>query len=195
MTCDYIREKYRGIPVILDAKRGDIGESNDRYDKFAFEYLRADAITLHPYLGYEALKPFLLRKDKACYILCRTSNPGAGELQDLLVSGKPLYQVVAKRVATVWNKNKNCGLVVGATYPKELNIVRRIAKELPFLIPGVGAQGGDLKKSVQYAIDSHGSGFIITSSRSIIFASNNLDFAQKARTEAQKLRSEINAYR
>lgn len=188
MTCDYIREKYRGIPVILDAKRGDIGESNDRYDRFAFEYLHADAITLHPYLGHETLAPFLAHKDKMCYILCRTSNPGAGEFQDLKIGTKPLYQVVAKKVSDSWNKNINCGLVVGATYPEELKIVRHIAKDLPFLIPGVGAQGGDLKKSVAYAKDSHGSGFIITSSRSIIFAEN-------PRTAALALRDQINTYR
>lgn len=195
MTCDYIREKYRGIPVILDAKRGDIGESNDRYDRFAFEYLDVDAITLHPYLGREALEPFLNHKDKMCYILCRTSNPGAGEFQDLKSGGKPLYQIVARHVADNWNKNRNCGLVVGATYPGELKIVRRIAKNLPFLVPGIGAQGGDLKKSVRYAADRHGSGFIITSSRSIIFASNNLNFAKKAREAAQKLKNQINSYR
>ena len=157
MTCDYLKEKYPKIPIILDVKRADIGESNDRYDKFTFEYLGADAITLHPYLGHEALEPFLKRTDKGCYILCRTSNPGAGEFQDLMVNGKPLYQVVAKRVATVWNKNKNCGLVVGATYPGEIRIVRRIAPNVQLLIPGVGAQGGDLRKSVQYAADKSGS--------------------------------------
>lgn len=195
MTCEYIRDKYRSIPVILDAKRGDIGESNDRYDRYAFEYLGADAITLHPYLGYEALEPFLNHKDKMCYILCRTSNPGAGEFQDLKISGKPLYQIVADHIAKKWNKNKNCGLIVGATYPGELKIVRRIAKNLSFLIPGIGAQGGDLKKSVQYAKDAKGSGFIISSSRNIIFASNNLNFAQKAREEAIKLKDQINTYR
>jgi orotidine-5'-phosphate decarboxylase len=195
MTCDYLREKYKQIPIILDVKRADIGESNDHYDKFAFEYLNVDAITLHPYLGHEALEPFLKRADKGCYILCRTSNPGAGELQDLKVDGKPLYQVVAKMVAKTWDKNQNCGLVVGATYPEELKTVRKIAPNLQLLIPGVGAQGGDLKKAIRYAINKSGDGFIISSSRGIIFAGNNKDFAKKAQIEAEKLRNQINSVR
>ncbi len=193
MTCDYLRAKYRQIPIILDVKRADIGESNDHYDRFAFEYLGVDAITLHPYLGHEALEAFLKRSDKGCYILCRTSNPGAGELQDLKVDGKPLYQVVAKMVANTWDKNRNCGLVVGATYPGELKTVRKIAPNLQLLIPGVGAQGGDLKKAVQYAANKSGDGFIISSSRGIIFASSGEDFAKKARIEAEKLRDQINS--
>jgi orotidine-5'-phosphate decarboxylase len=195
MTCDYLHTKYRQIPVILDVKRADIGESNDRYDKFAFEYLGVDAITLHPYLGHEALEPFLKRKDKGCYILCRTSNKGAGEFQDLEIKGKPLYQVVAKRVATAWDQNENCGLVVGATYPEELRTVRKIAPNLELLIPGVGAQGGDLEKAVKYATDKSGGGFIISSSRGIIFAGKDADFAKKAKIEAEKLRDQINLVR
>jgi len=195
MTCDYLREKYPQIPIILDVKRADIGESNERYDKFAFEYLGVDAITLHPYLGHEALEPFLKHEDKCCYILCRTSNHGAGEFQDLKVAGKPLYQVVAKKVATVWNKNQNCGLVVGATYPEELETVRKIAPNLQLLIPGVGSQGGDLKKSVLYAANKTNDGFVISASRSIIFAGSGEDFAQKAKEETEKLRDQINAVR
>jgi orotidine-5'-phosphate decarboxylase len=195
MTFDYLREKYPQIPVILDVKRADIGESNDRYDRFAFEYLGADAITLHPYLGHEALEPFLKRKDKGCYILCRTSNKGAGEFQDLEINGKPLYQVVAKQVASVWDTNDNCGLVVGATYPEELKTVRKIAPNLELLIPGIGAQGGDLEKAVRYAADKVGSGFIISSSRGIIFAGSGEDFAKKAKIEAEKLRDQINMVR
>ncbi len=195
MTCDYLRTRYPKLVIILDGKRADIGSTNAGYVSFVFDYVGADAVTLHPYVGGEALQPFLRYKDKMCYILCRTSNPGAGELQDLKVAGKPLYQVIAKRVATAWNKNRNCGLVVGATYPRELKIVRRIAKDLPFLIPGVGVQGGDLRKSIQYAKDRRGFGFVITSSRTIIFASNNLNFAKKARDEGMKLRQQINLYR
>ena len=119
-TVDYIKENYPEIPVILDAKNADIESTNEGYVTFAFDYIQADAITLHPYLGKEALKPFLDRKDKALFILCRTSNPGAGEFQDLTVNGLPLYQVVAKQVAKKWNENGNCGLLVGATYPSEL---------------------------------------------------------------------------
>jgi orotidine-5'-phosphate decarboxylase len=195
MTCDYLHTKYRQIPIILDVKRADIGESNDRYDRFAFEYLGVDAITLHPYLGHEALEPFLKRKDKGCYILCRTSNKGAGEFQDLEIKGKPLYQVVAKSVAKAWDTNGNCGLVVGATYPSELKTVRKIAPNLELLIPGVGAQGGDLKKAVQYATDKNGGGFIISSSRGIIFAGKDADFAKKAKIETEKLRDQINLVR
>jgi orotidine-5'-phosphate decarboxylase len=195
MTCDYLREKYKQIPIILDVKRADIGESNDRYARFAFEYLGVDAMTLHPYLGHEALEPFLKHADKGCYILCRTSNPGAGELQDLKVDGKPLYQVVAKMVANTWDKNRNCGLVVGATYPGELKTVRKIAPNLQLLIPGVGAQGGDLQKAVQYAANKSGDGFIISSSRGIIFAGSGEDFAKKAQIEAKKLRDQINSFR
>lgn len=195
MTCDYLHEKYPNVVLIVDAKRADIGSTNEGYVQFAFDYLGADAITLHPYLGKEALKPFLDRKDKGCIILCRTSNPGAGELQDLVTNGKPLSQVIAGKVANEWNKNGNCGLVVGATYPGELEIVRRIAKDLPLLIPGIGAQGGDVEKTVKAGVDKHGKNAIINVSRAIIFASNGEDFAQKARTEAQKLRDAINSYR
>ena len=199
MTCDYIREKYPDIALILDAKRADIGSTNEGYVKYAFDWLGADAITLHPYLGKEALKPFLDRKDKGCIILCRTSNPGAGEYQDLkLDSGNQaieLYQRVAKNVANDWNYNGNCGLVVGATYPEELTIVRRIVGEMPILIPGIGAQGGDIEKTVKAGVDSGGKNAIINSSRAVIFAGNGSNFAQKARETALKLIKEINIYR
>ncbi len=220
MTFDYLREKYPDIVLILDAKRADIGSTNEGYVKYAFDWLGADAITLHPYLGKEALKPFLDRKDKGCIILCRTSNPGAGELQDLKVSGAglpaeasakvgelqdlkldsgnqaiELYQLVAENVVKDWNYNGNCGLVVGATYPTELEIVRRILGEIPILIPGIGAQGGDVEKTVKAGVDKRGKNAIINASRSIVFASKGEDFAQKAREEATKLRNEINKYR
>ena len=181
-TCDYLRKTYPEIVLIVDAKRGDIGNSNEAYAKFAFDYLGADAITLHPYLGKEALKPFLDRKEKGSVILCRTSNPGAGEFQD------DMYKKVAEHVAKEWNSNDNCALVVGAPYPAELAIVRRIVGDMPFLIPGIGAQGGDLEKTVKAGVDSTGKNAIINASRSIIFA-------QEPRTEAQKLRYEINKYR
>ncbi len=194
-TTKYIKEKFPEIPIILDAKRADIGNTNERYAKFAFDFFAADAITLHPYLGIETLGPFLERKDKETFILCKTSNPGAGELQDLKVDGKPLYQIVAEHVVNEWNYNGNCSLVVGAPYPAELNIVRRIAKNLPLLIPGIGIQGGEVEKVVKAGIDADGMNAIINSSRGIIFASSGDDFAQKARAEADHLRSEINKYR
>jgi orotidine-5'-phosphate decarboxylase len=178
------------VPVILDGKFGDIGNTNDGYVEFAFNMLHADAVTVSPYLGGEALKPFLDRKDKGIFALCRTSNPGANEFQDLRVSGgvaePSVYQIVARRVATDWNKNNNCGLVVGATYPDELTEVRRLT-DLPILIPGVGAQGGDLEASVKAARHR----FLINSSRGIIFAGKGENFAQTAGEEAQKLHNAI----
>ncbi len=196
MTCDYLKVHYPDVVIILDAKRADIGNTNEGYAAFAFDYLGADAITLHPYLGKEALKPFLDRKDKGCIIVCRTSNLGAEEFQDLNVQGeKPLYQVVAENVSKEWNYNGNCGVAVGATYPTELEIVRRIVGEMPILIPGVGAQGGDVEKTVKAGVDKSGARAIISSSRGIIFASGGADFAQKAREETEKLNRYINEYK
>ena len=201
MTCDYLREKYPDIVIILDAKRADIGSTNQGYAQFAFDYLGVDAITLHPYLGKDAILPFLERKDRGCFILCRTSNPGAGELQDMKVTPDTgnqaikLYQYLAKKVVEEWNENGNCGLVVGATYPGELEIVRRIAQHIPLLIPGIGAQGGDIEKTVKAGVDSGGKNAIINSSRAVIFAGNGSNFAQKARETALKLIKEINIYR
>jgi orotidine-5'-phosphate decarboxylase len=181
-TCDYIRKKYPAIVLILDFKRADIGNSNMGYVSFAYEYLGVDAVTLHPYLGREALQPFLDRKEKGSFILCRTSNPGAGEFQD------EMYQKVARNVATYWNTNKNCALVVGATYPGELAIVRRIVNHMPILIPGIGAQGGNIKRAVRAGIDGDGFGIIIAVGRDVIFA-------KRPREEAVKLRNQINMYR
>jgi orotidine-5'-phosphate decarboxylase len=196
MTCDYVRETYPEIVLILDAKRADIGSTNEGYAGFVFDYLGADAVTIHPYLGADAVKPFLDRKEKGSFILCRTSNPGAGEFQDLPVDGdKPLYQVIAEKVAKDWNYNGNCGLVVGATYPHELATVRSLVGDMPLLIPGVGAQGGDIEKTVRAGVDSRGSGALINSSRNIIFASDSRDFAARASEETQKLRDAINGFR
>ncbi|MFI0347237.1 MAG: orotidine-5'-phosphate decarboxylase [Chthoniobacterales bacterium] len=183
------------IPVILDAKRADIGNTNIGYEKAAFDFLQADAITLHPYLGSEALAPFLAREEKGIIILCRTSNPGSSELQNLLIDGEPLYRLIARRIATKWNKNKNCSLVVGATYPKELADLRNLVDDMPFLIPGVGAQGGSVEATVTAAKNSRGDGMIINSSRGIIFASQESDFAEAARRATEKLHHEINRYR
>jgi orotidine-5'-phosphate decarboxylase len=194
-TCDYIREHYPEIVIILDAKRADIGSTNEGYAKFVFDYLGADAITLHPYLGREALKPFLDRKEKGSIILCRTSNPGAGEFQDQQVDGKPLYQYIAKMVATQWNLNDNCALVVGATYPLELSIVRRIVGSMPLLIPGIGAQGADIEATTKAGVDERGANAMINASRSIIFASNGTDFVARAREETLLLRDSINRFR
>lgn len=191
-TVTYIQEKYPTIPVILDSKRADIGNTNDGYVAHSFEYLGVDAVTVHPYLGREALEPFLQRRDKGIIVLCRTSNPGAGEFQDLTIDSKPLYQHVAQQVSGEWSTNGNCLLVVGATYPAEIKAVRDIVgRDMTFLIPGIGAQGGDIEKTMQ----ASGENVIINSSRSIIYASKGADFADAARAEATKLRDEINKYR
>ncbi len=194
-TVDYIP---KGLPVIADAKRGDIGNTARAYAKAIFDELNFDAVTVNPYLGYDAVEPFLNYKDKGIFILCRTSNKGTADFQSLKVAldGKemPLYQAVAKK-ASQWNKAKNIGLVVGATYPDELKTLRLAYPELPFLIPGVGAQGGDLKLAVQYGMDKRGAGIIINSSRQILYASRGRDFAEAARKAALKMRDEINLYR
>lgn len=182
------------VPVILDAKRADFGNTNAGYVDAAFGFFRADAITVHPYLGAEALQPFLTRAEKGIIVLCRTSNPGAGEFQDLSVNGEPLYRFVARRVASKWNKGGNCALVVGATYPDELREVRGLVGDMPILIPGIGAQGGDVEKVVSAGKNSRGQGMIINSSRGIIFASKGADFAEAARRETEKLRNLINQY-
>lgn len=168
-TVEYIHLKDPNLPIILDAKRGDIGNTNEEYAKACFDNLGADAITVHPYLGKEALQPFLNRVEKGIFVLVRTSNPGAGEFQDLQIEGKPLYQVVAEHIKE-WNTNGNVGVVVGATYPEELKTIREIVGDMPILIPGVGAQGGDIQTTVKMGKNSQGQGIIISSSRGIIFA-------------------------
>ncbi len=193
-TMMYLRQQYPDIYIILDAKRADIGSTNNGYVRFAFDFMGADAVTLHPYLGSEALKPFLDREDKTSIILCRTSNPGSGEFQDLKIDGKELYKHVAEKV-TSWNTKNNLMMVVGATYPDEIAEVRKIAGDMTLLVPGIGAQGGDVEKTVKAGLNSKKAGLIISASRSVIFASEGVDFAEKARSEAMKLRDEINKYR
>lgn len=193
---DFIKTEAPDVPIILDAKRGDIGKTNMGSVDMAFNWMEADAITLHPYLGKEAMKPFLDQEDKGIIILCRTSNPGAGEFQDLMVvSDKggewPLYQVVANRVADYWNDNGNCLVVAGATYPEELRIIRQIIGNMPMLIPGIGAQGGDLEKTVEYGKNNRGQGMIISSSSGVIHASTGSDFAEAARAAALELHNTI----
>ncbi|MCL4465585.1 MAG: orotidine-5'-phosphate decarboxylase [Chloroflexi bacterium] len=190
----------RDVPVIADAKRGDVGHTMEAYARALFETLGCDAVTASPYLGLAALQPFSQRVDRGVFVLCRTSNPGAGEFQDLLLSpgaGEeplPLYLVVARRVAAA-NANGNLGLVVGATFPEEIRRVRAVAPELPVLIPGVGAQSGDLERAVRYGVNDQGELAIINSSRGIIYASAGDDFATAARRAATALRAEINRYR
>ncbi len=210
-TIAYIHKVARNVPVILDAKRNDIGNTSEQYARAVFDWLEVDAVTVNPYLGGEALQPFLDRKNKGIIVLCRTSNTGACEFQDLQVrkhdhlshihpeddKWEPLYLHVARRVASGWNKNGNCGLVVGANPNRsnELREIRGIVGDMPILIPGIGAQGGDIEKTVSAGKDSRGKGFIINSSRGIIFASKGADFAEAARRETEKLRNLINQYR
>jgi orotidine-5'-phosphate decarboxylase len=191
----HIHATHPGIPVILDSKRGDIGSTAQHYATEAFDRYGADAVTANPYLGRDSVQPFLDRHDRGVVILCRTSNPGAGDLQDLPVDGRPLYQHVAEKVAREWNDNGNCALVVGATWPGQLRDVRAIAGDVPFLVPGVGAQGGDVEAVVTNSRTADGTGMIVSSSRAILYASNGKDFAEAAAEAAKTLRDEINRYR
>lgn len=192
----HIHEAHPGVPVILDAKRGDIGSTATHYATEAFDRYDADAVTVNPYLGHDSVQPYLERADKGVIILCRTSNPGARDLQDLRVDGdKRLYQHVAETVAGQWNANGNCALVVGATYPDEIADVRSRIGDVPLLVPGVGAQGGDVAAVVRNGASADGTGLMISSSRAILYAGNGDDFAEHARAAAAELRETINAHR
>jgi len=184
------------IPVIGDAKRGDIGNTAKAYAAALFDNLGFDAATVNPYLGFDSVEPFLEYHDRGVFILCRTSNAGAADFQSLLVGedGLPLYQMVAMKAAQ-WNEQGNIGLVVGATCPEELKVIRQSHPDMPLLIPGVGAQGGDLEASVRYGTDAAGGKAIISSSRGIIYASPGADFAQAAGAAAASLKEEMNSYR
>jgi orotidine-5'-phosphate decarboxylase len=194
-TIEYIHKTHPGVPVILDAKRGDVGNTAERYAIEAFERYGADAVTVNPYLGGDALEPFLRHADKGVAILCRTSNPGARDLQDLVIGARKLYQVVAELAAQRWNSRGNCLLVVGATYPGDLAEVRALVGAMPLLVPGVGAQRGDVAQVVQNGQTAQGTGLIISSSRGILYASAGEDFAGAARAATQQLRGEINSSR
>ncbi len=188
LTMDYIRSHHPEIVTICDAKRADIGNTNSGYVQAIFDELGFDAITLHPYLGQEALQPFLERADKANIILCRTSNPGSGEFQNQMINGVPLWQVVAERVRDNWNTQDNCMLVGGATYPEEIGQIRAIVDDMPLLVPGIGTQGGDVQQTITAGKTADGFGIIVNSSRGIIFN----DAPAQA---ALDLRNTINQYR
>ena len=195
-TIDYIKATAPDAIVILDSKRGDIGSTAEQYALEAFDRYGADAVTVNPYLGRDSVEPFLKHTDKGVIILCRTSNPGAKDLQDLNVGpGKKLFQHVAQVVAREWNAAGNCMIVVGATYPEELADIRKHTGDLPFLVPGVGAQGGDVAKVMAAGKTTAGTGLVISSSRAILYASPGDDFAEAARKAAQDLRDSINAHR
>ena len=191
----YSRTHYPHIPVILDAKRGDIGSTAEQYAIEAFERYQADAVTVNPYMGFDSVQPYLAYPDKGVIILCRTSNPGGSDLQFLSIDGTPLYQIVAHKVAHEWNTTGQCALVVGATFPNEIQTVREIVGDMPLLIPGIGAQGGDLAATMMAGQTANGTGVMINSSRAIIYASAGEDFAQAAAKAAQETQQAINALR
>jgi orotidine-5'-phosphate decarboxylase len=191
----YIRGAYPNVPVILDAKRGDIGPTATHYAREAFERYRACAVTLSPFLGFDSIEPYLRYPDRGLFLLCRTSNAGGADLQMLDVGGEPLYERIARLAATRWNESRQIGLVVGATYPDELARVRRIVGDMPLLVPGVGAQGGDIAAAVQAGRTGAGNGLLINSSRAILYASAGDDFADAAREAARQARDEINRWR
>ena len=187
------------VPVIADAKRGDIGNTARNYASALFDMYGCDAATVNPYLGYDSVAPFLAYREKGVLVLCRTSNPGARDFQDLLVQAengeaRPLYEIVARR-AQSWNEAGNCGLVVGATYPEELCTIRSLCPGMPILVPGVGSQGGDLEASTAAGVDEYGERAIIAVSRAILYASHDSDYAAAAEHEARSLRDRINEAR
>jgi orotidine-5'-phosphate decarboxylase len=194
-TIEYIHRTYPAIPVILDSKRGDVGNTAERYALEAFERYAADAVTVNPYLGGDSLEPFLKHENKGVVILCRTSNPGARDVQDLQIGARRLYHVIAEMVAQRWNTRGNCMMVVGATYPRELAEIREITGDIPFLVPGVGAQGGDVAQAVQNGRTRDGTGLVISSSRAILYASSGTDFTTAARKATATLRDQINVSR
>jgi orotidine-5'-phosphate decarboxylase len=179
------------VLVVVDAKRGDTPQTMRAYARAIFDELGADAVTLNPYMGGDSVAPFFDYADRGVFVLCKTSNPGAGELQDLVVDGQPLFLQVARR-AVSWDKHGTLGLVVGATYPSDVAAVRRIAPEAPILLPGVGAQEGDLDHSVRAALDRHGGGALVNASRSVLYASRGPDWQVAARAEAERVRTAVN---
>ena len=190
---EYVHQRYPAVPVILDAKRGDVGATAERYAIELFDRYRADAATVNPYLGPESLRPYLKRSDRGVFILCRTSNPENAWLQDF-PSNDPVYLRVA-RAAAEWNVDDNVMLVVGATYPEDLGRVRSVVGDMTVLVPGVGSQGGDVAAAVNAGLNSRRSGLIVNASRSVLYASKGADFEDAARTVTRTLRDEINQLR
>jgi len=194
--CRYVHHSYPHLPLVLDAKRGDIGSTAEQYAREAFERYKADAVTLNPYLGFESLEPYLAWSKKGLILLCRTSNPGSAALQTVTDSdGQPLYLRIAQLVAEQWNRNGQCALVVGATWPDELARVRTQVGDMPLLVPGIGAQGADIDAAVKAGANSQGTGMMINSSRAILYASEGEDWAQAAAQAARQTRDAINAAR
>src|SRR5579862_987969 len=193
LTIRYIRERAPRALVILDAKRGDIGNTAEAYAREAFDRYDADAVTVNPYMGEDSVRPFLARKDRGALVLCRTSNPGGKDFQNLILDGLPLYRHVARRATGAWNEFDNVMLVVGATCPAEMAELRAAHPDITFLVPGIGAQSGDLKAVLAAGLDAQGMGLLISASRSIIYAGGGT--AAAIRAAAAQLRQEINAER
>ncbi|HEU0230127.1 MAG TPA: orotidine-5'-phosphate decarboxylase [Burkholderiaceae bacterium] len=194
--CRYVHDRHPRLPIVLDAKRGDIGSTAEQYAREAFERYQADAVTVNPFMGFDSLEPYLARPDKGVIVLCRTSNPGGSDLQFIeSADGTPLYLRVAELVAGRWNTNGQCALVVGATFPEEVAKVRQRIGDMPLLIPGIGAQGGDVTATVAAGRDSQGAGMMINSSRAILYASQNDDWREAASRVARDTRDAINAAR
>ncbi len=193
LTMLYLQDKYPEIPVILDAKRGDIGNTAKMYAKSIYEYWGADAATVFPYLGYDAVEPFLEYKDKLTILLLKTSNPNSKQFQDLMINKEPFYYAMAKKIAA-WKK-QNLGVFVGATYPKDLTRIRKLFPRAIMLSAGIGAQDASVKEAVRAGVDSRGRNIVFNASRSILYASSGADFARKAQDEAEKLRDLFNKYR
>jgi len=193
LTIRAIRERCPGVLVILDAKRGDVASTAERYVREAFDRYGADAVTVNPYLGADSVLPFLARRDRGAIVVCRSSNPGAATLQDLVVDGEPLFARLARVAVAEWSANDNLALVMGATYPSQLAQVRRLAPELPFLVPGIGAQGGDLRASLRAGLTAAGDGVIVSASRSVIYAGGRAAIAAAARDLAAAIRREREA--
>jgi len=191
----HIHAKHPGIPVILDAKRGDIGSTAEQYASEAFERYKADAVTVNPYMGRDSVEPYLAYPDKGVILLCRTSNPGGSDLQFLDIGGEKLYERVARLAAQEWNTTGQISLVVGATFPAEIARVREIVGDMPLLVPGIGAQGGDIEATVHAGRTKDATGLMINSSRAILYAGKDENFATTARKVAQETRDAINLYR
>lgn len=195
MTIEFIKEHFPHIPVILDAKRGDVGSTAQQYAIEAFDRYKADAVTVNPYLGLDSLQPFLDYKDKGVIVLCHTSNKGSKDIQELHVNDIFLYEKVAMLAARHWNEHQNIALVIGGTYPQALSKIRALIGDMLLLVPGVGAQGASIEHVVTHGKTIDGGGLIISASRSILYASHQSDFATASRAVALSLRNEMNQYR
>jgi orotidine-5'-phosphate decarboxylase len=195
MLCQHIKSRHPNLPIVLDAKRGDIGATAEQYAREAFDRYGADAVTINPYMGFDSAQPYLERQDKGVIVLCRTSNAGGADLQELEVDGVPLYLKVAAMVAERWNAHQQCGLVVGATFPAEIARVRAVVgNRMPLLVPGIGAQGGDIAATCAAGCNADGTGMMINSSRAVLYASKGDDWREAAAQMAMQTRNDINAH-